>query len=77
MCSPTRKNTSIQKRVCPHPQGRTEASLVVEKWNVPANEEQLRDRWATVLAAHCCLASSASLFLEVQVMGRAAFHSTF
>lgn len=53
-------------------QGRTEASLVVEKWNVPANEEQLRDGWATFLAAGRCLTSGPDLLLEVQTTGRAA-----
>lgn len=31
--------------------GGTEAPLLVEKWNVPANEEQLRDSRATILVA--------------------------
>lgn len=61
----------------PSPSRSTEASLVVEKWNVPANEEQLRDGWATILAAGCCLSSSPGLLLEVQTAGRAASHSTF
>lgn len=60
---------------CEHPPGRgsaftlqerTEASLVVERWNALANEEQLRDGWATILAAGCCLTSSPDLLLEVQ-----------
>lgn len=37
------ENTSVQKRVHPCPQGGAEMSLVAGKWNVPANEEQLRD----------------------------------
>lgn len=41
-------------------------SLVAEKWNVPAIEEQLRDRWATILGAS--LASDPDLLLEVQIM---------
>lgn len=39
---------------------------LLKKWNVPANEEQLRDGWATILGTS--LASDLDLLLKVQIM---------